>query len=410
MLGRFFRKATRSDQRTAIEEMLRAPLRKLKERPSSNYDVGKEGGLEDHMIKELQIRNYKSVRAADLSCKRVNVFIGPPCSGKSNILQAIALLNVFGDRNCMYDDEELNWMLEISCWADVFWGGLREYRYLGKTEFPTKYPVSIRALRKSGETVTVKVDNAIEIRPAIEEDIGAEEEEYHRVECSGSTVAYVVPFSFAYELLSRTDLRRFAFYRFRLRRHDDPVPVFIPVEEGVFLAPPFGYNLGLILNRDEALRQRIEAYTYKLELEKQIWSGENNKVFFKCGRIGGIAFHSLPETLQRFIFYLTATYHNMEMVVAIDDLDPIYPSFSQCIADAIATNRSNQYFISTHDPFFLIYLLTEVPTKELNVFWTELDGGETKVCVLTEELEEEILVKDWYAFFKLDKFLKEGTT
>jgi hypothetical protein len=400
MLGRFFRKATRSDQRTAIEEMLRAPLRELKERPSSNHDVGKEGGLEDHMIKELQIRNYKSVRAADLSCKRVNVFIGPPCSGKSNILQAIALLNIFGDRNCVYDEEELNWMLGISCWADVFWGGLHEYRYSGEKEFPTKYSVSIRASLKSGETVTVKVDNAIEIRPAIEEDIGVEEEEYHRVECSDSTVAYVVPFSFAYELLSRTDLRRFAFYRFRLRQHDDPVPVYIPPEKGDFLAPPFGYNLERILNYDEELRQRIEAYTYKLELEKQIWSDENNKVFFKCGRIEGIAFHSLPETLQRFIFYLTATYHNMEMVVAIDDLDPIYPAFSACIARAIAANRLNQYFISTHDPFFLINLVAIVPRDDLNVFATELDGEETKVRVVTEKLEE-ILNEDWDAFSKL---------
>jgi hypothetical protein len=400
MLGRFFRKATRSDQRTAIEEMLRAPLRKLKERPSSNYDVGKEGGLKDYMIKELQIRNYKSVRAANLSCKRVNVFIGPPCSGKSNILQAIALLNIFGDRNCVYDEEELSWMLGISCWADVFWGGPHEYRYLGTTEFPTKYPVSIRASLKSGETVTVKVDNAIEIRPAIEEDIGVEEEEYHPVECSDSTVAYVVPFSFAYELLSRTDLRRFAFYRFRLRQRDDPVPVYIPPEEGDFLAPPFGYNLGRILNYDEELRQRIEAYTYKLELEKQIWSGENNKVFFKCGRIEGIAFHSLPETLQRFIFYLTATYHNMEMVVAIDDLDPIYPAFSACIARAIAANRFNQYFISTHDPFFLINLVAIVPRDDLNVFATELDGEETKVRVVTEKLEE-ILNEGWDAFSKL---------
>jgi hypothetical protein len=400
MLGRFFRKATRSDQRTAIEEMLRAPLRKLKERPSSNYDVGKEGGLKDYMIKELQIRNYKSVRAANLSCKRVNVFIGPPCSGKSNILQAIALLNIFGDRNCVYDEEELNWMLGISCWADVFWGGHHEWHYSGEKECPTKYPVSIRASLKSGETVTVKVDNAIEIRPAIEEDIGVEEEEYHPVECSDSTVAYVVPFSFAYELLLRTDLRRFAFYRFRLGQRDDPVPVYIPPEEGDFLAPPFGYNLGRILNYDEELRQRIEAYTYKLELEKQIWSGENNKVFFKCGRIEGIAFHSLPETLQRFIFYLTATYHNMEMVVAIDDLDPIYPAFSACIARAIAANRFNQYFISTHDPFFLINLVAIVPRDDLNVFATELDGEETKVRVVTEKLEE-ILNEGWDAFSKL---------
>jgi hypothetical protein len=53
MLGRFFRKATRSDLRTATEGF------GLEERPSSNYDEGEEGGLKDHMIEELHIRDYK---------------------------------------------------------------------------------------------------------------------------------------------------------------------------------------------------------------------------------------------------------------------------------------------------------------------------------------------------------------
>jgi len=407
VFGRLFRKATRRTTIEEIEESLRAPLRELKERLSSkNYYADREGDLEDHMIKELQIRDYKSVRAADLSCKRVNVFIGPPCSGKSNILQAIALLNIFGDRNCMYDDEELNWMLGTSCWADVFWGGLKEYHYSGETKPPVKYPVSIRASQKSGETVTVKVDNAIEIRPAIE-DIDVEEEEYHPVECSSSTVAYVVPFSFAYELLSRTDLRRFAFYRFRLRQRGDPVPAYVPEEEKDFLAPPFGYNLGLILNCNGRLRRRIEDHTYKLGFEEPTLTN-NNIALFKDGRMEVITFNSLSESLQRFIFYLTAVYHNRWMVVAIDDLDPIYPAFSACIAKAIATNRSNQYFISTHDPLFLIRLLREVPTEELNVFGTELDGGETKVSVLTELLEKLILVKDSEIFFNLVSLLVRG--
>jgi hypothetical protein len=90
----------------------------------------------------------------------------------------------------------------------------------------------------------------------------------------------------------------------------------------------------------------------------------------------------------------------MEMVVAIDDLDPIYPAFSACIARAIAANRLNQYFISTHDPFFLINLVAIVPRDDLNVFATELDGEETKVRVVTEKLEE-ILNEDWDAFSKL---------
>jgi AAA15 family ATPase/GTPase len=50
------------------------------------------------MIRELQIRNFKSVKALDLKCNRVNVFIGEPNTGKSNILETIGLLHLFADR------------------------------------------------------------------------------------------------------------------------------------------------------------------------------------------------------------------------------------------------------------------------------------------------------------------------
>jgi recombinational DNA repair ATPase RecF len=43
------------------------------------------------MIKQLSIRNFKSVRELDLSCRRVNVFIGEPNTGKTNIVEAIGL-------------------------------------------------------------------------------------------------------------------------------------------------------------------------------------------------------------------------------------------------------------------------------------------------------------------------------
>jgi predicted ATPase len=35
-----------------------------------------------HMITELHVRNFKSVKAVDLKCSRINVFIGEPNTGK----------------------------------------------------------------------------------------------------------------------------------------------------------------------------------------------------------------------------------------------------------------------------------------------------------------------------------------
>ena len=43
------------------------------------------------MIKKLHIKNFKSIKELDLNCARVNVFIGEPNTGKSNILEAIGI-------------------------------------------------------------------------------------------------------------------------------------------------------------------------------------------------------------------------------------------------------------------------------------------------------------------------------
>ncbi len=48
------------------------------------------------MIETLEISNFKSVKHLKLPCKRFNVFIGEPNTGKSNILEALGLLSFVG--------------------------------------------------------------------------------------------------------------------------------------------------------------------------------------------------------------------------------------------------------------------------------------------------------------------------
>lgn len=50
------------------------------------------------MINNLRISNFKSIKDVAFPCKKLNVFIGEPNSGKSNIIEAIALKsqNAFG--------------------------------------------------------------------------------------------------------------------------------------------------------------------------------------------------------------------------------------------------------------------------------------------------------------------------
>ena len=43
---------------------------------------------------EKQIKNFKSIKSLEIDCKRVNLLIGAPNVGKSNILEALSLFNV----------------------------------------------------------------------------------------------------------------------------------------------------------------------------------------------------------------------------------------------------------------------------------------------------------------------------
>lgn len=48
------------------------------------------------MISRLSLERFKSVRALALECRRVNLFIGAPDTGKTNILEALCLLSNIG--------------------------------------------------------------------------------------------------------------------------------------------------------------------------------------------------------------------------------------------------------------------------------------------------------------------------
>ena len=45
------------------------------------------------MITKLSIANFKSIKQLDIDCKKINLFIGEPNTGKSNILESLALLS-----------------------------------------------------------------------------------------------------------------------------------------------------------------------------------------------------------------------------------------------------------------------------------------------------------------------------
>ena len=48
------------------------------------------------MIKNLEIKNFKSIKQLKLDCKRINILIGEPNTGKSNILEGLGIFSYGG--------------------------------------------------------------------------------------------------------------------------------------------------------------------------------------------------------------------------------------------------------------------------------------------------------------------------
>jgi AAA15 family ATPase/GTPase len=117
----------------------------------------------------------------------------------------------------------------------------------------------------------------------------------------------------------------------------------------------------------------------------------------------------LSDTLKKMIFNLAIVSCNEKMVIAIEEPEThMFPFYVKYLAEKIAQgNKGNQYFISTHNPYFLISLLEKAPKKDVNVFITSLENYETKVRMLTDEQKEEILDMGSDVFFNLDKIWEE---
>jgi len=84
------------------------------------------------MIRTIKIQNFKSIKNLELGCKRINLFIGKPNVGKSNILEAIGILSFgaydgslrdfvrFENIGNLFYDNDVNESVEISADSSKF--------------------------------------------------------------------------------------------------------------------------------------------------------------------------------------------------------------------------------------------------------------------------------------------------
>jgi len=177
-----------------------------------------------------------------------------------------------------------------------------------------------------------------------------------------------------------------------------------------YLLPPHGGNLLEVLQHTHKLQEIIGDFFKQFGFDIVLILGENseeNKI--KIQKKSG-AFHvQLPyslvaDTLQRMIFHLAAIYSNKKAVILFEEPEAhTYALYQSYLAGEIMNDELNQYFITTHSDTIFDSLVREAPEK-VAVFIVGYDGNNTTVRPLSEEEIIDHLNNYTSIFQNLDKY------
>ena len=117
-------------------------------------------------------------------------------------------------------------------------------------------------------------------------------------------------------------------------------------------------------------------------------------------------FFSIADTFRRFMFYITAIESNKNSVIIFEEPEVhSFPPYTQDVAYRMIYSEENQFFVSTHSPYLLQTLVSNLRDDQLNVFVTYYQNYETKVKVLTAEELSFVQEYSTDVFFNLDRFI-----
>ncbi|KAB2918598.1 MAG: AAA family ATPase [Bacteroidetes bacterium] len=372
----------------------------------------------ENNIKELEIKNFKSIKHIKFNPKRVNVFIGKPNVGKSNILEGMGLmtstLNMqsgnfelaqkgiirFRDLfNLFYDedtDNEIKISTELSRVTIEYYNHLFIYTSIDK-EWESKI-ASVYNDRK----LTYFPRNAFyELRGNLE-PFSPPQKHYLRpslVEFDKTGRSNnAIPLHFPNNIEVSNPIRTYTY-----KHYDNYYDTFRD-----FLYPPYGENLFTILNYNKELLNEFGGFIEEQGLEFVLDKKENKFIIQKkIDRIVyQVPYSNIADTLRHIIFYLAAIETNKDSVLLFEEPEVhSYPPYIKMLADRIVLNDENQYFISTHSPYMLNTLIDSLDDEELNVVLTYYEDYQTKIKILSAE--ELAKVQEWKTdiFFNIDRFI-----
>jgi AAA15 family ATPase/GTPase len=360
-------------------------------------------------IDNIEIKNFKSIRHQKIEgCKRINVFIGYPNAGKSNILEALSLFSIdrpnanfdsfvrMGRLTTLYFNGNVNENIEIRINNENrIISTLQESNKIG---FDWQLTGADASFDKMGPGVQQMIYGMLNfIKSEDENKISNWNSIFKRLPLSDNFfkefgdrfLAAIKKYQFEKNVISTSG------------KYDS-------------LAVPNGENIFDIIETHPDLKKEVadlfEIYDLKL-LYNSTDKEFNILKFLSRNTIFTIPFKLVADTLRHLIFYKAAIASNKDSILLFEEPEAhMFPPYISKFTGSVWESNSNQFFITTHSPYVINDFL-ENCKDELNIYLVNYQDGETKILKLSNENLDTIYnMGTESVFYNLEKFSIDENT
>ena len=345
----------------------------------------------------VRIQNFKSLKDATLQdFKRINVLIGKPNVGKSNILEAIGLFSLPYVE--LIESKKITQFIKLDSFVEIFYDGNTDNKI--EISADNENLISIRFQQKNlKEQLYIELVEQQDSFLFDDPDIG------WLIEQNAKTPRVIVADG-DFNLLKKNTFD----YASRVKYFKFPSVFLFENQSFSGLIPPSGVNLFEIAEKSplkQDLSKLFLEYRLKLLFDKTNHTLRIVKEL-NDNSLVSLPFTSMADTLQRIVFFKAAIASNTDSILLFEEPEAhCFPPYIAHITQEVIAAKTNQFFIATHSPYVLNAFL-EQSREELAVFIIDYQDGQTVINRLTDAELNEVYDYGIDVFFNYERFTQHG--